>query len=97
VATSASSYRRSWYGSIGVPIVTKATANGVALAGAGVSLEVRDPRGRAVTGTTTTGSNGSVTINYSVRSDAPTGTYAVTSRVTQGTSTVAATTTFTVQ
>jgi hypothetical protein len=96
VATSASSYRRPWYGSTGVPIVTTAKASGVAVAGASVSLEVRDPRGRAVTGTTTTGANGSVTITYSVRSDAATGTYAVTSRVTQGASTATATTAFTV-
>ena len=97
VATASSSYRRPRYGSSGVPIVTTVKANGVAVAGATVSVEVRDPRGRTASATTTTGANGSTTITYSIRSDAPTGTYAVTSRVTNGTSTVTATTSFGVQ
>jgi hypothetical protein len=94
VSTGSSSYRRPWSGSMPVPVVTTVRRDGGAVAGATVSVELRDPRGRTATANATTGSNGSTTITFSFRADAATGTYTVTSRAQSGPSSATATTSF---
>jgi len=93
VATG-STYRIFGSGTNTATIVTTVKANGAAVSGATVSVDVRDPRGRTTTTTTTTGAAGTATTPYAIRPDASTGTYVVTSRVTKGTSTATATTSF---
>jgi len=80
-----------------VPITTTVRRNGGAVAGAAVTIEVRDPRGKATSQSTTTGTGGTVSIYFGLRLESPAGTYVVTSKATSGTSTTTATTSFAVQ
>jgi len=97
VAAGSTSYRRPFSGTKLVPITTSVRRNGGAVAGAAVTIEVRDPRGKATSQSTTTGTGGTVSIYFGLRLESPAGTYVVTSKATSGTSTTTATTSFAVQ
>ncbi|MNC98985.1 hypothetical protein D3C83_171170 [compost metagenome] len=71
--------------------------NGVAVAGATVSVQVRDPRWRTTTITGTTGAAGTVSLPFTIKSDSSTGWYSITSKATSGTSTATATNSFRVE
>lgn len=94
--TDKSSYWRPRYGSVSAMITTKVTSGGVPVSGASVSVDVRDPGGRVQTLPATTGSAGTASIAYSIRSDSLRGTYTVTSRATRNGSTDSAGTSFVV-
>ena len=93
-STDKSSYRRPRYGSLNAMITTKVTSGGVPVSGASVSVEVRDPGGTLRTLSATTGSTGTASVAYSMRSSSLRGTYAVTSRATHNGSAVSASTSF---
>ncbi len=95
-STDKSSYRRPRYGSVSAMITTKVTSGGVPVSGASVSVEVRDPGGTLRTLSATTGSTGTASVAYSMRSSSLRGTYTVTSRATRNGSTVSAGTSFVV-
>lgn len=94
VSTGYPSYKLPRWGSANAVVTTKVTSNGSPTAGAAVSVEVRDPSGRISTLSGTTGSTGTVSVAYAIRSSATRGTYAVTSRATSGGSTASASTSF---
>jgi hypothetical protein len=94
VAAGASSYRRPRSGTVAVPIVTTVRSNGAVVAGATVSVDVRDPRGNVVSGTVTTGANGTATFTYSLRYESRSGKYVVTSRAQSGAASATATASF---
>jgi hypothetical protein len=75
-------------------ITTTVTSGGVALANATVSVDVRDPIGKVTTLSGTTGSDGTVTLGYGIAPSSARGTHTVTSRVTKGSSSATATTSF---
>jgi hypothetical protein len=95
-STDKSSYWRPRYGSVSAMITTKVTSGGVPVSGASVSVEVRDPGGTLRTLSATTGSTGTASVAYSMRSSSLRGTYTVTSRATSNGSTVSAGTSFVV-
>ncbi|MEO8485671.1 MAG: NEW3 domain-containing protein [Betaproteobacteria bacterium] len=91
---ASSSYRRPLFGSVGASIVTRVTKAGAPVTGASVRVEIRDARGRTSTIKGKTSASGAVTVVYAIKSDAPKGNYAVTSRATSGSSTATATASF---
>jgi NPCBM-associated, NEW3 domain of alpha-galactosidase len=95
-STDKSSYWRPRYGSVSAMITTKVTSGGVPVSGASVSVEVRDPGGNLRTLAATTGSAGTTSVAYSIRSYSLRGTYTVTSRATRNGSTDSAGTSFVV-
>ena len=82
--------------SISARITTSVKSGGAALAGASVSVDVRDPTGRITTLTGITGSDGSVTLGYLLGTASARGTYAVTSRATKNSSSATAAAAFAV-
>ena len=72
------------------------TSGGSPVAGAAVSVAVRDPYGRTSTLRGTTASNGVVSTAYAISSSSSRGTYTVTTTAAANGSTATATTSFTV-
>ena len=96
VRTDSSTYKRPTWSYIKASIVTTVTRSGTAVAGASVRVDVRDPSGRVSTFSGSSGSDGKFSIGYTVKYDAPLGTYAVTSKATTSTESATATTSFSV-
>jgi len=63
-------------------ITTTVTSAGAAASGAGVSVKVTNPSGSVTTLTGTTGSSGTVTVSYPLKSSSVAGNYAVSSTAT---------------
>lgn len=96
VTTDRTGYSRPRWGSISATITTTATSGGSPVAGAAVSVAVRDPYGRTSTLRGTTASNGVVSTAYAISSSRSRGTYTVTTTATANGSTATASTSFTV-
>jgi hypothetical protein len=77
-------------------ISTTVTSGGVAIAGASVSVQIRNPKGSTTTLSATTGGNGVASVSYAIKSKSVVGTYAVTSTVSLNGANTSGTTTFTV-
>jgi len=78
-------------------ITTTVTSNGSPVAGASVSVQVKDPSGKAVTLSGATGSTGVATVTYAMRSrTSAVGTYTATSTATIGGMSASKSVTFTV-
>jgi hypothetical protein len=80
-----------------VAITTKVTSGSTSVAGASVSVQVRDPAGRITTVTGTTGSTGMATLPYTLKKKSSAGTYGVTTHASMGSMSASGTTSFTVQ
>lgn len=82
---------------VNVAISSKVTSSGTPVAGASVTVIVRDPTGKTSTLSSTTTSDGVARITYSMRSKtAPTGTYGLTSTAKIGSVSGSGTATFSV-
>jgi len=78
-------------------ITTNVTNSGTSVAGAAVSVQVKDPKGGITTLLGTTGSTGTAAVTYPIKFKAVTGAYSVTSKATFATTSNTATTSFMVQ
>jgi len=77
-------------------ISSSVTSSATAVAGASVTVTVRDPSGKSSTLSATTGSDGVARVTYSMRSKSPKGTYTVTSTARIGAVTGSGTASFAV-
>lgn len=96
VKTDKASYKYPRRGTATAKITTTVTSGGKALAGAAVSVDVRNPAGGVATLKGTTSSNGTVTLSYAITSSGGRGTYAVTSNATKDAASATATASFAV-
>jgi hypothetical protein len=78
-------------------ITTKVSGGTGNVAGASVTVQVRDPAGKVASLSATTNGSGVATVSYTVRKNAKAGTYGVTARATMGSMSAAGTTSFVVQ
>jgi hypothetical protein len=100
VATDKASYTlpKSKNGTVYATITTTVTSGGSAVNGAGVTVSVMDPKGKVASFTGTTGSTGTWSTSYAMKTrTSPTGTYSVTSKGTMGSMTGTASAQFTLQ
>jgi hypothetical protein len=93
LSTDYSSYTRTQT----VMITARVTANGAAVANAAVGFKVIKSNGTVVTGSTTTGSNGTAVYKLRLKRQDPVGIYEASATDTSSEMPVSAVTTFTVQ
>ena len=95
VTTDKASYTLGKNKPVTATISTKVLSGGAAVSGATVEVDIRNPSGAVTRLTATTGSGGTASVSYGMKSRShPAGTYTVTSRATKGSLVNTGTTTF---